>query len=154
MNKMIVITFDNEEKAYEGANVLRELHNEGSISAYAAAVVAKDTEGNVSVKQAADEGPLGTAVGMLTGSMLGLFGGPAGVAVGMTAGALIGSVVDLNNIGINADFVEDVNKTLEPGKVAVVAECDESWVTPLDSRMEALGGSVLRRLRAGEYLNS
>jgi hypothetical protein len=31
--------------------------------------------------------------------------------------------------------------------VAVVAEIDEDWVTPLDSRMEALGGEVFRRAR-------
>jgi hypothetical protein len=31
--------------------------------------------------------------------------------------------------------------------VAVVAEIDEDWVTPVDSRMEALGGEVFRRAR-------
>ena len=65
MDKMFVIAFDSEEKAYQGARALTELHAEGSIALYAAAVVARDAEGKVTVKQAADEGPLGTVTGMI-----------------------------------------------------------------------------------------
>lgn len=36
---------------------------------------------------------------------------------------------------------------LKPGKAAVVAEINEEWVTPVDTRMGALGGEVLRRAR-------
>ena len=35
-----------------------------------------------------------------------------------------------------------------PGKSAVVAEISEGWITPLDTRMEELGGTVFRRYRA------
>ncbi len=147
MDKLMVIVFDDEQKAYEGAKALQELNNEGSIALYAAAVVAKDADGNMTVKQAADEGPLGTAVGMLVGAMVGLIGGPAGVAVGMTSGAMLGSMYDLTNLGVDSDFLSGVDKELAPGKAAVVAEGSENWVTPLDSRMEALGGTVMRRTR-------
>jgi multidrug resistance efflux pump len=34
---------------------------------------------------------------------------------------------------------------LLPNRVAVVAEIEEDWVTPVDTRMEAIGGSVFRR---------
>ena len=46
---------------------------------------------------------------------------------------------------VGIDFLSDVAETLTPGKVAVVAEVDEEWTTPVDTRMEALGGLVLRR---------
>ena len=36
---------------------------------------------------------------------------------------------------------------MAPGKIAVVAEVDEDWALPVDARMEALGGIVLRRAR-------
>ncbi len=39
-----------------------------------------------------------------------------------------------------------------PNKWAVVAEVDETWVTPLDTRMNATGGVVFRRGR-GEFLD-
>jgi len=147
MDKLIVVTFDSEEKAYEGSKALQELHNDGSLALYAAAVVAKDADGKMAVKQAADEGPLGTAVGMLTGAMVGLIAGPEGMVLGMSSGALFGSMADMTNIGVDGEFLAAVDTELAAGKAAVVAECAENWVTPLDSKMESLGGTVMRRTR-------
>ena len=153
MNKMIVTIFNNENSAYEGVKALRELHAEGSLTLYAAAVIAKDTQGVVRVKQAADQGPLGTVLGLTTGSLIGLLGGPVGLAVGAITGTFAGSIYDLAQIGINEDFLTEVSKYLSPGKVAVVAEIDEEWVTPLDTRMEPLDGIVFRRVR-GEFIDA
>jgi uncharacterized membrane protein len=144
---MLVVVFDDESRAYEGAKALRELHAEGSISVYSAAVVARDTEGKIAVKDAGDEGPIGTAIGMMTGALVGMFGGPAGVVFGTATGGLMGATADLFNFGFGADYVDEVSDALEPGKVAVVAEVGETWVTPLDTRMEELGGTVIRRYR-------
>jgi hypothetical protein len=52
-----------------------------------------------------------------------------------------------SGFGVATDFVDEVAGSLKPGKVAVVAEINEEWVTPVDTRMEALGGEVLRRAR-------
>jgi gas vesicle protein len=38
-----------------------------------------------------------------------------------------------------------ITKVLEPNKFALVAEVEEDWVAPVDSRMEAIGGTVFRR---------
>ena len=46
-----------------------------------------------------------------------------------------------------ADFLEEVGRQLEPGKFAVVADVWEEWVMPVDARIEAAGGIVLRRTR-------
>jgi len=108
-------------------------------------VLAKSADGTVSVKQGDDVGPLGTLAGTAVGSLVGLVGGPLGVALGAASGLRAGSAVDLHNARISSDFVEDVSKTLQPTKVALVAEVEEDWVTPVDTRMEAIGGSVLRR---------
>ena len=86
MDKMLVVVFDSELKAYEGSKALQELQNEGSINLYAKAVIARDASGKVAVKQQGDMGPVGTAVGLLTGSLIGLIGGPVGLAIGATPG--------------------------------------------------------------------
>jgi uncharacterized membrane protein len=169
MSKMIVVVFDSERQAYEGTRVLKELHAEGNITVYGEAVVVKDAGGNVTIKQAADQGPTGTAVGMLTGALVGLIGGPIGVAVagpaamaagaamgvavGSAAGTLGGATYDLVNLGVGEDFLDEAAITLAPGKAAVVAEIQEEWVTPLDTRMEAVGGTVFRRTR-GEFVDA
>ncbi len=152
-DKMIVVIFDNEKNAYEGAKALKDLHTEGSITLYASAVIAKDATGKVSVKQMTDQGPMGTGLGLVTGTLIGLLGGPVGVAVGAGAGALGGMLHDFAKVGVGEDFLEEVAQQMTPGKVAVVAEVQEEWVMPLDTRMEVAGGVVIRRMR-GEVLDS
>jgi uncharacterized membrane protein len=145
MDRMLVVVFDNEVKAYEGKKTLLKLDNEGSISVYAYAVLAKHADGTASVRQGGDSGPLGTLVGTSLGSLIGLLGGPVGLAVGAAAGLATGAAADLNNARIGDDFIDDVSKMLLPNRVAVVAEIEEDWITPVDTRMEAIGGTVFRR---------
>ena len=108
--------------------------------------MSKDAQGNLSVKEAADAGPLGMAVG----GLVGVIGGPAGVLVlaGAAGGTVIGSFVDLFSYGVGADFVSKVSTEMRPGMTAVVAEIAEYWTTPLDTRMQSLNGTVLRTWRA------
>ncbi len=153
MDKMIVVVFDSEVKAYEGAKALQELQHEGSIDLYAKAVIARDASGKVMVKQKGDQGPVGTAVGLFTGSLIGLIGGPLGLAFGASAGTLGGFVYDLAHLGVSQDFLEEVENSLLPGKAAVVAEVWEEWTLPVDTRMEAMGGAVIRRSRS-DYLDA
>jgi len=76
-----------------------------------------------------------------------------GLVIGAAAGTIAGSLYDVAQIGVGGDFLAEVSKHLLPGKMAVVAEVDEGWVTPLDSRMEHLGGIVVRRAR-GEFIDA
>lgn len=145
MDRMLVVVFDNETKAYEGKKALMQLDSEGSISVYADAVVSKHADGTVTVKQEEDYGPIGTLLGTSFGGLIGLLGGPVGFGIGLATGAVAGAAVDVHNVGIGGDFIEDVNKALTPNKFAVVAEIDEDWSTPVDTRMGAIGGFVYRR---------
>jgi len=145
MDRMLVVVFDNENKAYEGKRALQQLDGEGSISVYAYAVLAKNADGTATVKQGDDVGPIGTLLGTSLGALIGVLGGPAGMAVGAAAGMGVGSTLDLNNIRVGSDFIDDVQKNLSPNKVALIAEVDEEWTTPVDTRMEGIGGSVFRR---------
>lgn len=145
MDRMLVVVFDNESKAYEGKKALLQLDSEGSISVYGYAVVAKNADGTASIKQGDDAGPLGTLAGTALGSLIGVLGGPVGLAIGATAGFAGGMTGDLLNAGVGDDFIDDVSKFLLPSKVAVVAEIEEDWTTPVDTRMESIGGLVFRR---------
>lgn len=145
MDRMLVVVFDNETKAYEGKKALQQLDAEGSIGVYGYAVVQKNPDGSSSLKQGDDAGPLGTLVGTSLGSLIGALFGPVGMAIGATAGMSGGATADLLNAGVSEDFVDDVTKDLTPGKVALVSEIEEDWTTPVDTRMEAIGGLVFRR---------
>ena len=148
MNKMLVAVFNSEVAAFEGLSALKGLHKDGDVTVYATAVLVKDASGKVSMKETADEGPIGTALGILAGSMVGLLAGPVGLAVGASLGGLTGLISDLNRSGIDIQFVDDVSKAISPGKAAILADVEETWTEPVDARVGKLGGMVFRRLRS------
>ena len=145
MDRMLVAVFDDESKAYAGKKALVELDREGSIGLYGYAIVKKNVNGTSSVKQSDEPLPLGTLLGTTLGALVGALGGPAGAAIGATIGLAAGGGADVYNYGVGEDYFYDVEKALTPGKVAVVAEIEEDWTTPVDNRMDAIGGTVLRR---------
>src|ERR1700757_3796738 len=111
MERMLVVVFDDERKAYEGSHALEQLDSDGSISIHAEAVIKKNADGTVIVMQSSDDVPIRTAGGTAIGSLVGLLGGPMGMGIGAVVGAFAGSIWDLNVAGVNADFVDDVAAT-------------------------------------------
>ena len=146
MEKMLVVVFENE-KAYEATRALAELDLEGSIAVHAEAVIQKNQDGTVSMKHAEGDFPVRTVSGTAIGSLIGLLGGPVGFGIGAAIGATTGVIADVHAAGVDENFLADVTAALKPGKVAVVADVSEEWVTPVDVRMEAIGGVVFRTVK-------
>lgn len=147
MNKLLITISDSEAAANAGLKALQALHASGDITLYATGVMARDAKGLVSVKKPLDPAANGTAIGFAVGSLIGLLGGPVGMAVGAVTGTVVGAVRDFWVTGVALDFIEEANKHLLPGKVALVAEVEEEWVFPVDMALEAAGGQVFRGTR-------
>jgi uncharacterized membrane protein len=141
---VLVVVFNDESKAYEGSRALNQLDDEGSIAIHAESVIRKNADGTSTVKQAEGDFPIRTIGGTALGGLVGLLGGPVGWGIGAATGAVAGSFGDLYSAGVDADLLDDVSAALTPGKCAVVAEVSEESVTPVDTRMEGLGGVVFR----------
>jgi uncharacterized membrane protein len=148
MSTFVVAVFPTEAKANDGTRAMRDLQAEGSLMLYGMAVVTKAADGKLAVKETVEKGPLGTAVGLLTGGLVGLLGGPSAAATGVAGGALIGSWSDLFDLVVGRDFLDKVSRELTPGKTAVVADVEEDRAAALDAQMEAIGGTVLRQGRS------
>jgi uncharacterized membrane protein len=147
MERMLVVIFDDESKTYEGSHALRQLDAEGSIAIHAESVIKKNADGTVTVKQSEDDFPIRTLGGTAIGGLIGLLEGPVGLGIGAAVGALAGSIGDLHVAGVDAEYLDEISAALTPGKCAVIADVSEEWVTPVDTRMEALGGTVYRTAR-------
>jgi uncharacterized membrane protein len=147
MDKMIAVVFENEKAAYKGVEALASLSAEGSIYVYAEVVVTKNADGTITTKKVDGEFPIRTFGGTAFGALIGLLGGPIGAGIGATAGAVAGIIGDVHAAEVDSDFLSDVTAALTPGRYAVVANISEEWVTPVDARMEAIGGVVFRALR-------
>ena len=139
MDKMIVIVFDGEPAAYAGSRALKELHWEGSITLYSGSVIVRESNGRVQLKQVVNLGYAGSILGTATCALVGALADEASFG---------GQAPNLSNAGVSEDFLRDVVRSLRPNKSAVVAEIEEDWITPLDSLMDMLGGTVFRRVRA------
>ena len=132
--------------AFEGLEALKDLHRDGDITVYATAVITKDANGVAAVKESNDRGPVGAAVGVVGGALVGLLAGPVGAAVGAYVGGIGGLAYDLFTVGVGSDFIGEASAQLTPGKSAVVADIDETWVTPVETRIGDLGGVTFRKV--------
>lgn len=149
MDKLVVVIFRDEKSAYEGLSALHALDAEASIALNRLAVIRKSPQGEVATERVDDDfpPPSGTLAGTAIGSLIGILGGPLGFALGAGAGGMVGLIRDPFSTQIDIDFVADVTRALTPGHYAVLADVDEEWITPLDERMEDLGGVVFRTLK-------
>src|SRR5580765_5345553 len=119
MEKMLVVVFENETKAFEGLSALKDLDKNGDITLYANAVVSVNANGKLNVRQTTDNSGVATATGLFVGGLLGIIGGPIGLAIGAGTGAMAGLAVDIGHDYVNADFVDDVSSKLTKGKTAL-----------------------------------
>ena len=144
MEDILVVVFDSEGTAYEGLNYLNQLNRDGIIDIYAGWVIAKEADGRITEKGWQGNFAFHTITGRAPDVLIGLFGGPGGIGIGPTVGGLTGINRDLHAAGVNSHFIEDVAAVLTPGKFAMVADVNGKYVTTIDTRMEALGGTVFR----------
>jgi uncharacterized membrane protein len=145
MERMLVVIFNDESKAYEAADKLESLHEEGVISLTGEWVLMREQDGDVSIVKTHDTLPEGTMGGTVVGGLIGLFGGPVGLAIGAATGAAAGATADMARARLDQDFVADIFESLAPGKTALVAEINEDEPAAVDARMHALGGRIFRR---------
>ena len=125
MDRLLVVVFDAESKAYEAKKALHELDREDVITVFDQAVVARNTDGSAAVRQNDDLTPVRTLAGTVLGALIGLLGGPVGAGLGAAVGMAAGAAMDVSNAQICDDFVEDVREKLTPEKFALVAEISE-----------------------------
>ena len=114
MHNLIVVTFENTKEAFEVRDALREAQHADVIDLDDSAVVVKDAEGVIEVKNEVDRGiKVGVVGGSLLGLLIGLLiGGPiASVVLGAVAGAMGGN---LANLGIDKQFIDNVGAALTP----------------------------------------
>jgi uncharacterized membrane protein len=153
MSTFIVSIFSDEAKAYDAVRALNELHMEGSISVYDTSVVQRKPGGQLEVKQRGPGAAETTGIGALIGALVGMFGGPLGIAVGAAAGTALGGTTALVRGDTSDEFLEDIARTMKPGDFAVLADVSETWTAPIDTRIQALGGTVLREKRS-DYVDT
>ncbi len=143
MSELIAIAYDDMFKAEEVRLTLAKLQKEHLIELGDAAVVVKDTEGKVQLKQAVNLTGMGAVSGGFWGLLIGtLFFMPlAGLAVGAATGAISGALTD---IGVNDDFMRELAETMSPGTSALFILVRKFTPDKVLEEIAPYGGKVLR----------
>ena len=142
MPNLVVITFEDPEKAQQVLEALREEEHDHQISLDDTAVVVKGEDGTVEVDNEVDRGiKIGAVGGGLLGLVIGfLIGGPlVSLALGAIAGALGG---DLANLGIDQRFINDVTEDLAPGSSALFLMARDADPEATAAALEPFEGKV------------
>jgi uncharacterized membrane protein len=139
---LLVWTFEQAEPAKEGMRSLKHLAKQQRGAVLAAALLAKDAEGKVTMDEMGDvDKKHGALFGAVAGGLLGLVGGPAGLAVAAAAGALTGGVVaNRMDLGFPEEFLEVAAKRLETGRSGILALVEKGRVEEVVAALTGVGG--------------
>lgn len=150
-SELLVVAFQDVNKAQEVLKVLQQLDHEHAVNLKNAAIVQRDASGKVSVHETRDfNAKQGAVAGALAGGLLGMMRGNllAGAALGAASGLGAAKLIDL---GFSDSYLKEVAEQLTPGSSAIVAVVD---FTQVDRAMSVLdqfdGGRILRQTLPGD----
>lgn len=143
MSSLVVISFDTPDEAQNVLDVLRGQKKYGNISFDDTAVVSKDADGKVHIKNNVSHGTMtATGVGALLGLLLGtLFFPVGGLLLGAGGGALVGRLMHL---GVDGDFVKEVSQSLQPGTSALFVMVHDADPAAVRGALEGHHGTIIQ----------
>ena len=150
--QIIVAAFQDEDEADQALKTLKEAKKEKLISIDNAAVIRKDEEGKLHIKETADMGGgKGAGIGTLVGGAIGLIGGPVGVVAGGALGAVVGGLTaKLYDGGFKDDRLRQIGTSLQPGTSAIIAVIEHRWVAELERELAEEGADVTTAVLAAD----
>lgn len=141
MSHILVITFDDENQAPQVLKSLRNLQNQNLLNLDDAAVIVKDAEGKIEIKNMMEKG---VKVGAVTGGLLGLAIGTllfpiASIALGVAGGALVGKSLET---GVDKKFIKEVTESLTPSSSAILFIVGHENAGVLIAALEPYSGKI------------
>src|SRR3954451_11595575 len=126
MENVIAVSFVEDANAYEALTKLKELGDQGQVDLAGAAVVVREEDGKLVIKdEVGDIGYGGMATGGVVGLIIGILGGPIGVLLGGATGVLIGSLFDMDDLDESDSVLSEMSRTVSVGHPSVVAAVEE-----------------------------
>ena len=129
---LYVAAYSDRNTAEEDWNALKQLASDDVIKLEALALVNRDEDGKIHVKDTTNEPGIGAVVGAVGGALVGLIFPPAllaSAAVGAGVGAGAGAVIDRVT---KRKIKSDVEWAVPVGGSGIVVVFDEQWVNEVE----------------------
>jgi uncharacterized membrane protein len=141
MSDLIAIVFDNTDDARAAMARLREQEHLGRIKFEDTAIVERDLDGTVRVKnEASGTTEAASLIGALLGGLVAFMFPVAGIAIGAGAGAAVGAAF---HSGVNGTFVAEVKEQLKPGRSALLLAVNQGSSSAI-SALRGMPGEVVQ----------
>lgn len=143
--QLIVAAFNDESAADKALDQLREFKKQRAINILDAAIIKRDPDGKVHIKETADMGGgKGAAIGGVLGGVIGLIAGPPGVIAGAAVGAAVGGLTaKFVDAGIPDSRLRELGDALKPNTSAIVAVLELVWVEQVQAELQRQGADVM-----------
>jgi len=143
MTNLVVVSFDDQNTAFEVRAVLARMQREYLLEMSDVVVVTKNENDKIQLHQATNLTASGAVYGGFWGTLIGLlfFNPLIGAAVGAGAGALSGA---LSDIGINDNFMKDIGKTLTTNTSAIFVLVRKSTPDKVLDGLKQFKGKVIQ----------
>lgn len=143
--QLIVAAFNDEGAADKALDALREYKREKAINILDAAIIRKDGDGKIHIKETADMGGgKGAVIGGVLGGVIGLIAGPVGVVAGSAIGATVGGLTaKFVDAGIPDARLRELGEALKPNTSAIVAILELIWVEQVQAELQRQGADVM-----------
>ena len=144
---LVAVAFDAPEDASRALQYIERFRKKGTLKILNAAILVRDAEGNVGVKDTRDIDPKkGRRLGAVTGGLIGLLGGPVGMVVGALAGAgaggLAGKKIDM---GFSDQFLDGLKQYLKPNTSALIVLVEHGYYEQLSEVIAEEEGVFFRQ---------
>lgn len=148
MNQLIVIAFDHFDDARSALASLRSLEGAGRIRFEDTALIERDPDGTAHVhNEVSGTTETAAAIGAVVGGLLFILFPIAGAAIGAAAGAAVGASL---GTGVEGEFVDEVKRTLRPGRSALFLVVKESDADATIAALRPFRGDVLQSTLSAE----
>jgi uncharacterized membrane protein len=139
---VVVAAFEDEATAADALRVMKEAHHEQQLKFSAYAIVRRDEDGQLHVKETGDPGGVAGAVsGGALGLAVGLLAGPVGLTA--IAGAVMGSLaMKWFDSGVKNAEIRAAGASLKSGMAALVVLPGEGSEDLIAEKLRLNGGTV------------
>lgn len=149
MSDLIVLAFNNKTDAGKMRDKLVQMQKEHIIALEDAAILVRQDDGKVKIKQVTNLAGAGALGGAFWGMLIGLlfFAPWLGLAIGAVTGAIAGKFTD---VGVDDKFIKEVGETIEPGHSAIFLLVREATMDKVEPELANFEATVIKTSLSNE----